>query len=102
MEIPSVQISIRQQIDESKLEIIGVHTQASKDWLMNYVQRKNLSFPMISGGGELMSLYHIGWSYGNNTPSYFIIDKNGIIKNRFDGATGIIPQIKAEIEKLIN
>jgi hypothetical protein len=103
VEIPSLQQLIVSPLDTNKVAVIVLNQTASKEWLIQYAQDKNLTFPIIANADSIHSAYHIGAiPYGNPMPSYFIINSKGIIDRRVDGQFGMIPQLKARILELIS
>jgi len=98
-----MQSMIVAESDSAELAVIALNHTASAEWLNNYVLEKHLTFPMIPHAESIHANYQIGFSqYGNFLPSYFIINPDGIITTRIDGSLGIMPDIKTEIQRLIN
>jgi len=103
VEIPSMQNLIVAEWDTSKVVVVALNHTASPEWLFNYVIEKQITFSMIPHAESIHGSYQIGFpQYGNPLPSYFIINPEGVIEIRIDGQLGIIPELKTEIQQIIN
>ena len=81
---------------------MAVNNTSSATWLRNYRGQTGISYPFIyDQKSDLNRLYEVGGSFGNNPPSYFIVDKAGIVRYRVDQKYNRFVEIKAVIDTLL-
>jgi len=83
--------------DTSSLKVVGFcnHTAENKDVLLDYATMQGINFPLIfDQESSIFYLYHIGVKYGTKIPNFFVIDKKGIIRYRYDNTYGKVTIIK--------
>ncbi len=87
--MPSLQRLVAPSFSPDSLSIAGICNTATPAWLLGYRTQMGVTFPLISqGAGALFAKYRVGALYGASPPSYFIIDRRGIIQFRIDDQFG--------------
>ena len=102
VEIPAIQNTIINLEDTTKFITIGVILGNVTEFVQTYKHEKNISFPLVSINADDYPDYEVGWMFGNLPPCYFIINREGIIENRFDIRTGIIPEIRLNVIQVLD
>jgi len=93
-EIPDF-ISLQKQYGAQGLQIIGIGLDQPNN-VASFVQQHGINYPVAVGDNAISNLY--GGVSG--IPTTFIIDKQGNIKNKFEGITSEI-DFEEEIKKLL-
>jgi peroxiredoxin len=79
------------------VDIIGSRSTETPANLADFMQKNNYTFPVV-----LDSDMGVTKTYGiKNTPTNFLIDKDGIIRERITGAFPSEPAFEQSINKLI-
>ena len=98
-----MQNDIIPNIDTEKVVVVGLILGIyDETWLETYKAEKGITFPLFMTEEYSYADYEIGWAFGNFAPSYFVIDKDGIVQKRYDSLYGIAGQILADLETLVN
>jgi len=83
---------IREIYAKKKLKVFGVEFSDTKvDGLNAYIKKENIKYPTLHSGKSLAEMYGV-----NAGPTFFLIDKKGIIIYRSEGLN------KEELIKVIN
>lgn len=81
------------------MTMLAVNNTSSVTWLKNYRGQYGISYPFVyDEKSELFNLYQVGGLYGNNPPTYVIIDKAGVVRFRSDNQFNRFEEIKGIIE----
>jgi peroxiredoxin len=91
---------------ERGLIVLAVHfdpgvysAQENREKLEKFIEKNNLSFPILMHEGDLASRYG-----GSSVPATFLIDKNGFIQYEFfgfDSNSDMAKQIKEKVKELL-
>ena len=69
--------------------IVGVNSSSSTSWLQIYKGQYGIAYPFVfDSRNDLLKLYQVGSAFDNFPQSYFIVDKNGIVRFRTDDKFG--------------
>ena len=99
--MPSIQWLVNVAFTPDQLTIIAVNNTSSVTWLRNYRAQTGISYLFVyDQTSNLNRLYEVGSTFGNNPPSYLIIDKGGIVRYRVDQKYNRFDEMKAMIEGL--
>ena len=83
--------------------VLGINSSASVAWLRNYGSQKAISYPLIfDENNSIFTLYEVGGSFGNNPPTFIIIDTKGAIRYRIDDTFNKTPEMSAKIRELLS
>lgn|GEM_PF-2067208 len=101
--MPSVQQSIWETLGQrDDVNVLCVMNRVDAAGLANYVQRKGLGYPFVHAEDDaLFALYQVGYQWAKYPPSWFVIDKNGVIRQRLDNAYDQVESLKTLIETLL-
>lgn len=82
--------------------MIGVNNTSSTIWLVNYRNQRGISFPFIfDDKSQIFKQYEVGGSYGNNPPTYVLIDGKGVVRFRTDNRFGQTDSLAAKVTQLL-
>ncbi|WP_435623771.1 TlpA family protein disulfide reductase [Flagellimonas sp.] len=78
---------------KSDLMVIGIVSE-NQERAIELVQKKGATFQNLVGNTDLRKMFDVhGW------PTYFLVDKNGIVQNEYSGFSD---QIEKDVQRLIN
>jgi peroxiredoxin len=82
--------------------VIGVNNTSSTIWLVNYRNQRGISFPFIfDDKSKIFNQYEVGGAYGNNPPTYVLVDTKGIVKFRSDNKYKQTDSLAVKIQSLL-
>lgn len=86
----------QQEYGSEKLQVIGVSMDDSRVEVVAAASKLKLNYPVLMGDE------HLGAAYGGilGLPATFLIDRNGRIRARYQGAADLA-RIKEEVESLL-
>lgn len=100
--MPSFQWNIRVSFPPEQLTLLAINNTSSVSWLKIYRGQYGISYPFVyDQKSELFKLYQVGGSFGNNPPTYVIIDKAGVTRYRLDKEYNRFEEMKAVIDTLL-
>jgi len=77
-------------------------SKSSTSWLKTYRTSKGISYPMVfDTTGQVSSLFRAGAVFGNQPPTYVLVDKKGIVRFRSDGEFNKVVQLSDSITVLL-
>ena len=82
--------------------MLAVNNTASVVWLKNYRVQYGISYPFVyDQKSEIFNIYQVGGSYGNDPPTYVIIDKAGVVRFRLDKQYNRFDELRSIIDSLV-
>jgi alkyl hydroperoxide reductase subunit AhpC len=71
-------------------------------WLINYRNLRGITYPLIfDDKSPIFKKYEVGGSFGNNPPTYVLIDTKGIVKFRSDNRFNLTDSLATMIRALL-
>lgn len=91
--IPALE-HLQEQFKGKKFSVIGINTDKSRSQALRYVRDSKVRFPIVfDTDNSVMADYDV-----RGIPAFFLLDKNGIIRKKYDG---FAPGLEKEWEKEI-
>lgn len=82
--------------------MFAINNTSSVLWLKNYRGQYGISYPFVyDQKSDLFNLYQVGGSFGNDPPTYVIIDKAGVVRLRLDKQYNRFNEIRSFIDSLV-
>jgi peroxiredoxin len=97
-------IKINDDFDSERFKLISVYSDAEKNELEKYIEKKKIPYPIVFNGKGQKNDQHINDKYGvSGIPHFILLDKNGLVKwNSVGYSPDLYEVLKNEITKLVN
>ncbi len=87
---------LQEEYDEQGLVVIGVHSHQNADGLSDFLSDHKLGFPVLLDDGETAARFAV-----SQLPTYFLIGRDGNVREGFGPSLPTVATIEAELEKSV-
>lgn len=101
--MPSIQQQIWNELKNEDFTIVCFFNQTDLASLKQYLGMNGITYTtVLDQASEYFGLYKAGPQYYTYPPVYLIIDRDGIIRYRYESVFGAYTEIKQHIQELLN
>jgi peroxiredoxin len=98
-----VQWQIFTSFPRESLSVLGVNNTSSKTWLRTYRTQSGVAFPLVyDDSSALFHTYQVGAAFGNQPPTFIIVDGKGVVRYRIDNVFKHTEEIWNKIRELLS
>ncbi|MBN2415383.1 redoxin domain-containing protein [bacterium] len=100
--MPSIQQQIWNELKNEDFSIVCFFNQTDLTTLKQYLGMNGITYTaVLDQASDYFNLYKAGIQHSTLPPVYLLIDREGIIRYRYESVFGAYAEIKTHIEELL-